>query len=341
MIFDTGKWTRLFFLLPGLLCALPGCGRAAKAPMSSLVLERTIPLADVSGRIDHMDIDVGRKRLFVAELGNGSLEVIDLATGQAVHRIGGLKEPQGVGYAPAADMIAVTSAKDGTVQLFRAADFSTVSTVDLGDDADNVRLDARSGRFVVGYGSGGLAVLDPTSRSVVSRTELAAHPEGFRLDPVGPRAFVNLPDAHRIDVVDLVIGRQVATWNVPNLRANFPMALDESGAVLATVFRNPARLVLLDTDTGAVRANLATGDDADDVFFDSKRHRIYVSCGEGMIDVFQQDGNGYRRLERIKTASGARTSLFVPELDRLFVAARAGFFGFGSDAAILVFRPTP
>ena len=126
---------------------------------------------------------------------------------------------------------------------------------------------------------------------------------------------------------------------MPDLSANFPMALVDPGSVLATVFRSPARLVLLDTKSGAMRENLETCDDADDVFFDSKRHRIYVSCGEGAVNVFQQETTGYRPLARVKTRSGARTSLFVSELDRLFVAALGGFFGLGSDAAILVFRP--
>jgi hypothetical protein len=90
-----------------------------------------------------------------------------------------------------------------------------------------------------------------------------------------------------------------------------------------------------------VTINLETCGDADDVFFDSRHHRIYVSCGEGSVDVLEQGSTGYHRLSLIETASGARTSLFVPELDRLFVAAPARFFGFGSDAAILVFRPHP
>ena len=119
------------------------------------------------------------------------------------------------------------------------------------------------------------------------------------------------------------------------------MAHDATGAVLAIVYRNPARLVLLDTKTGDVQANLQTCGDADDVFFDAKRNRIYVSCGEGSIGVFQKDAKTYRTAGQITTSSGARTSLFVSEYDRLFVAARAGFFGFGSDAAILVFRPQP
>ncbi len=327
-------------LLAAFLCTLFGSSQAAE-PAPPLVLERTIPLAGVSGRIDHMAVDLGRKRLFVAELGNGTVDAIDLVTEKAVHRIEGLREPQGVGYSPKADLIAVTSAGDGSVRLFRAEDFLPAGSIDLGDDADNIRLDAGSGQLVVGYGDGGLAVLDPASRSVASRTKLPAHPEGFQLDPLTRHAFVNVPDARQIAVVDLGTGRQIASWHLPGLRANFPMALDDTGAVLATVFRSPAHLILMDTKSGAVRVNLATCDDADDVFYDSRRHRLYVSCGEGTVEVLQQEVAGYRRLSRVKTASGARTSLFVPELDRLFVAARAGFFGFGSDAAILVFRPDP
>ena len=236
-------------------------------------------------------------------------------------------------------MIAVASAGDGSLRLFRAADGTAAGRIELGSDADNVRLDAKTGHFVVGYGSGGLAAIDPASHSVPARIGLPAHPEGFQLDPDDGRAFVNVPDAGEIAVVDLMARQRVAAWHVPGARANFPMALDPAGAVLATVFRDPPRLVLLDTKTGAVRATLDACGDADDVFFDARRHRIYVSCGTGVVEVEQQAADGYRRLARVATRPGARTSLFVPALDRLFVAARAG--PAGSPAAVLVFRPLP
>ncbi len=317
----------------------PGFGLAAE-PGPPFVLERTIPLAGVSGRIDHMAVDLRRGRLLVAELGNGTVDAIDLVAGKVVHRVGGLREPQGVGYAPQVDLVAVASAGDGSVRLFRAEDLSPAGVVALGEDADNVRLDPRAGRFVVGYASGGLAVLDPATQSVVGRVALPAHPESFQLDPNTGRAFVNVPDAEQVAVVDLAAGKQVASWRVPGgLRQNFPMALDGTGAVLATVFRTPVRLVLLDTRNGAVMASLPTCGDADDVFFDAKRRRLYVSCGEGAVDVLQGDAGGYRPLARVPTRPGARTSLFMPELDRLFVAARTG--PAGADAAVLVFRPGP
>jgi DNA-binding beta-propeller fold protein YncE len=331
----TGQRTALCCLV-ALLWTLPGKVQAAD-PGLPLVLERTIPLPGVSGRIDHMAVDLRHGRLFVAELGNGSVDVVDLAAGKAIHRIVGLKEPQGVGYSPQADVIAVASAGDGSVRLFNGQDFSPVGVVNLGEDADNVRLDTRTGQLVVGYGSGGFAVLDPAGRSVLGTSRLPAHPEGFQLDPSTRRAFVNVPDAGQVAVVDLAAGKQVASWRVPGLKANFPMALDAAGGVLATVFRTPSRLALLDTKTGAVTANLQVCGDADGVFFDAKRRRIYVSCGEGLVDVLQGDAAGYQPLAHVPTHSGARTSLFVPELDRLFVAARAGLLG--SDAALLVFRP--
>ena len=326
-------------LLPVLSILTPGASRATE-PVRPLVLERTIPLPDVSGRIDHMAADLRRGRLFVAELGNGSVDAVDLASGKAVHRVAGLKEPQGVGYDPATDLLAVASAGDGSVSLFRGEDLQPAGTIALGEDADNVRLDPRSGHLVVGYGSGGLATLDPARQAVVGTVKLPAHPEGFQLDPNAGRAYVNVPDAGQVAVVDLQAGKLVAGWRVPDgLRANFPMALDAAAGVIATVFRSPARLVLLDARAGAVTTSLPTCVDADAVFFDPKRRRLYVSCGEGAVDVVQQDTAGDRLLARIRTRSGARTSLFVPELDRLFVAARAGMLG--TDAALLVFRPAP
>ena len=327
----------LVVFLAMLLC-MTGDGRATEAP-APLVLERTIALKGVTGRIDHLAVDVARKRLFVAELGNGTVDVIDLAVGTAIRRIEGLKEPQGLAYAPAADILAVASAGDGSARLFRGAELLPAGTVDLGGDADNIRVDARTGNLVVGYGSGGLAVIDPAKASLLSRIALPAHPEGFQLDSANRRAFVNVPDARQVAVVDMNAGRQTASWRPPDLGANFPMAFDAAQAAVAVVFRNPTRLVIFDINTGKPISILKTCGDADDVFFDAKRRRVYVSCGDGNVDAWQRDGSNYRHLDLLKTAAGARTSLFVPDLDRLFVAARAGYFGLGSDAAILVLRP--
>jgi hypothetical protein len=331
------KWAvrHLVFCLAALcpLFALPS--HAAEPP---LVLERTIALHDVRGRIDHMAIDPGRKQLLVAELGNDTVDVIDLVAGVVVHRITGLREPQGVGYAERADVILVANAKDGSVRLFNAADFSPAGSVALGDDADNVRIDPRNGLAVVGYGNGGLAIIDPRAHTKIAEIRLPAHPEAFQIDPQTGRAYVNIPGALQIAAVDLDARRVVATWPMRDASANFPMALDPAQSLLASVFRSPPTLLLLDAVTGAARQRLPMCGDADDVFFDTQRARIYVSCGAGELAVFHRDSS-WQALEPMRTASGARTSLFVPQLDRLYVAERAGLLG--SDAAIRVYRPTP
>jgi hypothetical protein len=303
-----------------------------------LVLERSIPLAQVSGRIDHMAVDLKRRRLIVAELGNDTVDVIDLASGKVVHRFDGLKEPQGVAYLPDSDLIVVANGGDGSVNFY-GADFSAVRAVPLGEDADNVRLDHATGRLVVGHGDGMLAVIDPAHASVLSDIALAAHPEGFQLAPQSRRAFVNVPDAREVAVVDFAAGRQESRWRFPNLADNYPMAIDGTGGLIAIAFRTPPRLVLAASGNGTVTGSYPTCGDADDVFFDAGHRRIYVSCGAGAVDVFELESANARHMARVPTFSGARTSLFVPEMDRLFVAARAGLLG--KDAAILVFRPRP
>ena len=319
-----------------LLLALLALPAQAAEP---LVLEKTIALHGVRGRIDHMAFDPGRKRLIVAELGNDTVDVIDIVAGVSLHRFTGLREPQGVGYAERADIILIANAGDGSVRLFKAADFSPAGAVSLGDDADNVRIDPRNGFAVIGYGGGGLALIDPASHAKVADIPLPAHPEGFQIDPATGRAYVNIPDARQIAVVDLDARRVTATWPTKDAHGNFPMALDSSQSLLASVFRSPSVLLLQDIATGAERQKLPICGDADDVFFDPRRPRIYVSCGAGELAVLERTAAGWHALEPIRTASGARTSLLVPELDRLFVAERAGLLG--SDAAIGVYRPLP
>jgi DNA-binding beta-propeller fold protein YncE len=302
-----------------------------------LVSDGEIVLDGVRGRIDHLAIDLPRHRLLVAELGNDTVDVLDLTKRVRATRLTGLAEPQGAGVAPRGDRYAVANARDGTVRLYDAEDWRPTGTVNLGSDADNVSTDRNSGQLFVGYGSGGIATIDPTTAKVGGTIELPAHPEGFQLDPQGTRIFINLPDAHRIVIADRDARRVVATWNAPGLSGNFPMAIDNTGTLVAAVFRSPPTLLVYAAADGTVRSRLPTCGDADDVFFDAQRQRIYVSCGSGAIDVFAASATNYEHMAQVTTASGARTSLFVPELDRLFVAQRAGVLS--GDAAIRIFRP--
>ena len=307
----------------------------AQTTAAPLVLEAKIPLGQVSGRIDHFGIDAKRQRLFVAELGNNSVSVVDLTAGKILRRITGLSEPQGVAYVPFTDGIFVANAGDGSVRVLRGEDLTAAERLELGDDADNVRVDTAHKRVLVGYGKGALAVIDPVSLSKTSDIRLKAHPEGFQIDETGTEVFVNVPGAHEIVVADLATG---STQSLPTQGAgsNFPMAIDGAGHRVLAVFRRPPTLMALASQDGHVVAKAETCGDADDVFVDPKRRHVYVSCGEGVVDVLEPGEAGYRRMARVPTVPGARTSLFVPELDRLFVAVRAASH---EPAAIWVFRP--
>jgi YVTN family beta-propeller protein len=316
------------------LALAPGSrGSAGEAIQQALRLEAKIALGDVAGRIDHMAIDLARKRLFVAELGNNGVSVLDLAARKVVHRITGLKEPQGVAYAQATDTLYVANRGDGSVRMFRGTDYSLAARVELGSDADNIRVDASANSIIVGYGDGGLAAIDMASNAKVGTMPLKGHPESFQLDPATSDVFVNLPDDRAIVVLHRLTGQQRTRWPMP-YGGNFAMALDNEAGRVLSVFREPARLMAFAKMNGSVVDQVPTCGDVDDVFFDAKRKRVYISCGEGFIDVRDANRPGYPQIDRVATATGARTSVFVPELDRLFLAVRAHG---GIPAAIWVF----
>jgi hypothetical protein len=309
----------------------------AAEPMP-LQLETKIPLGDVRGRIDHLAIDLVRQRLFVAELGNDSVGIVDLRNAKLLRTLSGFKEPQGVAYVPAVDTLYVANAGDGSVRLLQGESYGQAGRIELGKDADNIRVDPNANRIVVGYGDGALAIIDPASHSKIADIPLPAHPESFQLARSTPQIFVNVPNARTIAVVDRESEKQTASWAMSSASANFPMALDENAKQVLVVFRNPPRLGVFAMSDGSLVKSVEACGDADDVFVDAKRHRVYVSCGEGYLDVFDAQGGAYKRIGHIATVSGARTALFVPELDRLFLAVRAAP---QQPAAIWIFRPTP
>ena len=284
---------------------------------SPLRLERAIELPNVKGRIDHLALDLERRHLFVAEHDNGSVDEIDLPSGRVVGRIAGLHEPQGVAYLPGTREIVVASG-DGSVQFYAAAGRRETARIDLGDDADNIGIDERNGHVIVVYGSGALAVIDPTAHRVLARLPLSGHPEGFRR--IGARVFVNIPDKGAIVAADLDRNRVIATWSTGLRRHNFPMTVVPEESRIAIAFRLPATLQFLATDTGQVIATRPICGDADDLFVAGGR--VMVICGAGHVDIAPL-ANEHAATVRVATAPGARTGLFSAELDRLFVAVPA------------------
>ncbi len=313
----------------------PAPSRAADG--SVLQFEAKIALGDVRGRIDHMAIDTKRLRLFVAELGNDTVSIVDLAKRSVIKRIAGLREPQGVGYDPSSDTLFVANARDGSLKFFQGESYEATGGLDLGSDADNIRIDPSTKHVIVGYGDGGLAVLDNATRKKIENIALKAHPESFQIDPDGGRIFVNLPDTHAVAVIDSASGKQVTSWPMDK-GGNFAMAIDRDHRRLLVAFRSPAELAIFSMADGKRIASIETCGDVDDLFTDPSRGRVYVSCGAGFIDVIEVTGATYHRSGRISTAPGARTSFFAPELDRLFVAARVTST---EPAAIWIFRPLP
>lgn len=317
-----------------LLVALCITSQASAAVPATLELQGKVPLGDVRGRIDHLAIDVSRQRLYVAELGNDSVGVLDLKARKMIRTLAGFKAPQGIGYVPSSDDVYIANAGDGTVRIFHGESLTPAGQIALGEDADNVRVDDAHHRVYIGYGDGALAVIDSSSRKKRADIALPAHPESFQIESSGSQLLVNLPDAREIAVVDAAALRQVATWPTGELRANFPLALDQSRGRALVVFRHPATLGVYRQSDGKRLNTTDTCGDADDVFFDSDRSRIYVSCGEGFLDVLTVRDDHYERLDRIATSAGARTSFFVSQLGQFLLAVRAS----GSNpAAIWIF----
>jgi DNA-binding beta-propeller fold protein YncE len=285
-----------------------------------LFLTSRIELPNVNGRIDHFSADVKGKRLFISALGNHTIEVLDMASGKRLRTLTDLAEPQGAYYDHSTNRLFVACAKDGATNLFDAGNFQLLKTVSFSADADNIRYDTRGHRVIVGYGDGALAFLDPSGKKT-GEIPLDAHPESFQLEKTGSRVFVNVPDQKEIQVADLVKNTPLAKWPVTSALKNYPMALDEGHRRLLIGCREPARLLVIDTESGKQTASIEIVGDTDDLFYDAAHSRVLVIGAQGFVDVFdQKDADHYDRISHIPTAPGARTGLFVPEWSKLFVA---------------------
>jgi DNA-binding beta-propeller fold protein YncE len=332
------------FLLCSVICAgfVSMAGSIAQAQQREAPPVREvqeIPLPGVQGRLDHFTIDPKRKRVIFSGLGNSTVQVVDVFAGRMIHQIEGLAEPQGVLYLPEWDKLFVANSADGHVSVFDGTKFTPIERIDFGEgsDPDNLRYDPAAKKIYLGYGEGAIAVIDPvTNKRLPTEYKLEAHPEGFQLETKGPRIFVNVADEKKIQVIDRRTGK-ITSWALPaGHSANFPMVLDEANRRVFIGTRKPARLTVLDMDSGKVVASLPTAADMDDMFYDSSRKRIYVAGGEGFLSVVQQvDADHYTDMGKFPTALGTRTGVWYEKRDRLYIAAPpSGTLG----ARLLVFE---
>jgi len=324
---------RAVYVIITLLLLFPFCGAAQELPtdeLAPLVLVRIIPIPGVMGRFDHMAVDNNGGRVFAAVYGNDSVEVLDTARGtrdKSIHE--GFNKPQMVAYLPDMNRIVVSSEGDGSCKVLDAATYKLIDNVKFSDDADQLRYDPVTKRVYVGYGDGAIGVFDAaTNKKIGQDFEVGVHPESFQLEEKGPKIFVNLASISQIAVIDRNT-RKIEKWKLQSAGTNFPMALDETHRRLFVAARKPARLLVLDMETGREIASLPGAIDTDDMFYDPDRKRIYVTSGEGFIFVYQQiDPDRYERIAKIPTTIGARTSAYTGQVGKhnsfyLAVPARA------------------
>ena len=314
-----------------------------------LHLVQTIPMPNVKGRIDHMDVDVKGKRLFVAGLENGSLEVVDLQTGKWLKSIPGLKKTQGIAYVPSLNKVFVASGDDGMLRVFRGDTLELLDAIKLDLGPNRVVYDPHAQLLYVGYGGkdagkdyGEVGIIDAKTDKHLGDIKVEAHPSELLLDQSGKTLFVFVSIANKVQVVDTKKREVVSTWPVSSQR-NGDGAVDEKNHRLLIGTRTPSQMIAMDSQTGKEVANLPTVEGMDGVYFDPRLKRIYISGGRdydvGYVFVYQQkDADHYETSAKIPTKSGAGTSFWSPELNRYYVAAPAHD---KEEAAILVFEPEP
>jgi YVTN family beta-propeller protein len=312
------KFIRLFL---GVILVTIGCSNSQQKGYT-LTEVRTIDLPNVDGRIDHISMDLKLNRLFVAAHGNNTVEVLDLNTGRVIKSITGLDEPQGVLFCSKKNFLFVTSGGDGTCKIFDADNFNLIETIQLGGDADNIRLDEVRNIVFAGFGSGGIAAINLLDLKVLYKIDLPGHPESFQIDEKRNKIFVNVPGAGQLDAIDLNNKKVTNKINL-QVKSNFAMALDTVHQVIFIGSRNPSKLLSFDANNLELLSENDLSGDADDIYYSGKDSLIFISCGSGSIDVFKEiNPKGINLKERIETSPGARTSLFVPELKKYFVALR-------------------
>jgi DNA-binding beta-propeller fold protein YncE len=325
-------------LAAGLLLSL-WVGPAPAAEPATLELVQTIPLKGAAGRLDHLAIDRKHGRLFVANLSNNSLDVVDLKAGKLVKQVPGQKKIQGIAYAADLDRIFVGNGSGGECNAFDGKGYKLLKSVRL-PGADNVRYLARRRLVYVGHAEKALSAIDARTYEVKATLKLPGRPEGFQLESKRPRLYLNTVDPTYLVVIDTDTNKLLHRYPLKPADRAYPLAVDEAHHRLFLGCRRKPSIVVLDSETGKEVTSVAIPEDVDDLFYDAKNRRLYASCGAGSLAVVRQrDADHYEKLETIPTGKLARTCFFDPAGQCLYLLVPRQKAEEGPT--VRVYRPRP
>ena len=305
------------------------CSLAVKAQEKlPLKLITTIPMPGFTGDFDHFGLDRKGNRLFLAAEEHKTVEVFDLRTGKRTHSIEGFGQPLMMVYLPESNQLVVTDGGNSAVQLVDCKKYKIIKTIKLGEGVDHGVVNPVTKYYYVESGGSGspthvLSIIDTKTFKHVG--DVAGLPgssnEGMVIDHAGQKLYVNLTGTDEVGVVDLDTRQLVARWPLPDAHVAHPIVLDEPNHRLFIATRKPAQFIVFNTDTGKVVASLPCVGVNSDMSFDVSRKRIYVTGSETASVFKQRDADHYEHIAEVPTAYRAKSSIFVPDLKRLYVAA--------------------
>jgi DNA-binding beta-propeller fold protein YncE len=293
--------------------------RAADAPTLELV--QTIDLKGKAGGLDHLALDAGRERLFVANKANNTMDIVDLKAGKLLKQVPGQQAIQGIAYAPDLDRIYVGLGGKGLFNVFDGKTYRLLKTHKFTDDSDNVRYNPRTHLVYVAHAESSLGVVDGKTMTVKADIKLPGDAESFQFATDEPKMYVNVPTPSQVLVIDTNKNEIAASYPLQMAGGAHPLALDDANHRLFSGCRKEPMIVVMDSTSGKEITNVPIPGDVDDLFYDAKQKRLYASCGEGFIAVIRQvDADHYETVEKVPTAKQAKTSLYVTETGRLYLA---------------------
>jgi DNA-binding beta-propeller fold protein YncE len=293
-----------------------------------LKLAQTYKLpADVKGNFDHFAIDLAGNRLFATPEAYEAVLVIDLKTGNLIHKISGIEKPHAILYRGDLKRLYVTDGEAGDVKIVDSESYKIVSSVKLLEDADSIGYDPGTKFLYIDNGGGDvhqtysmLSVVDTTTGKKVADMKVDGDTlEAMVLEKSSSRIYLNNKAESQVDVIDREKRTLIASWPITLAKTNVAMAYDEANHRLFIACRSGG-IVVLDTQTGKELSVLPITKGVDDLVFDPASKRLYASC-DGDVSVYQQNSaDNYKLLGKVPTGPLARTALLVPQLNRYFVA---------------------
>lgn len=273
-----------------------------------------VPLPGRATRFDYQGLDPKTGKLFLSHMGDGELVVFDIKKRKVIASLPGFPETTGVLAIPELHEVYASVPGNHEVAIVDSKTLKEIARVPAGDFPDGLAYAPKAHKVFVSDESGGReTVIDTTTHKGVEMIDMGGEVGNTQYDSASGMILANVQTLDELVVIDPTTDKIVGRHKLKGADHNHGLLIDAPARLAFSACEGNDKLLTVDLRNFQVTQVFSVGGGPDVLAFDPGLKRLYVACEDGVVSIFQLQGDKLEKMEDAEWGSNSHTVSVDPK----------------------------